>query len=129
MANGYSNRDAKPAAPVPFLRKFFELSRTLVRDHGHFLVHVRQSLQGRLRCSSVKGIRHTFTFIAMETMVPQLCFDEVVSSLVYTIHGIAYAVGYSSNQVLARVFLQHQHMSPTDYRRAVRNPVRSKMLQ
>jgi AraC family transcriptional regulator len=36
---------------------------------------------------------------------------------------IALEVGYSSNQVLARVFLKHQRMSPTDYRRAVRDPV------
>src|SRR5690606_5596673 len=36
---------------------------------------------------------------------------------------IALEVGYSSNQVLARVFVKHRHMSPTDYRRAVRNPV------
>ncbi|WP_244489779.1 MULTISPECIES: AraC family transcriptional regulator [unclassified Rhizobium] len=37
---------------------------------------------------------------------------------------IALEVGYSSNQVLARVFLKHQRMSPSEYRRAVRNPVR-----
>lgn len=38
---------------------------------------------------------------------------------------IAHEVGYSSNQILARVFIKHQRMSPTDYRRAVRDPVRS----
>lgn len=37
---------------------------------------------------------------------------------------IALEVGYSSNQVLARVFVKHRHMSPTEYRRAVRNPGR-----
>jgi AraC family transcriptional regulator len=37
---------------------------------------------------------------------------------------IAQEVGYSSNQVLARVFLKHQRMSPTEYRRAVRDPLR-----
>lgn len=37
---------------------------------------------------------------------------------------IAHDVGYSSNQVLARVFLKHRHMSPTDYRQAVRDPRR-----
>ena len=37
---------------------------------------------------------------------------------------IAFEVGYSSNQVLARVFLKHQHMSPSDYRRSVRDPGR-----
>ncbi len=37
---------------------------------------------------------------------------------------IALEVGYSSNQVLARVFLKHMHLSPSDYRRAVRDPVR-----
>lgn len=35
---------------------------------------------------------------------------------------IAQEVGYSSNQVLARVFIKHRRMSPTDYRRAVRDP-------
>lgn len=34
---------------------------------------------------------------------------------------IALEVGYSSNQVLARVFLKYRHMSPSDYRRAVRD--------
>jgi AraC family transcriptional regulator len=38
---------------------------------------------------------------------------------------IAQEVGYSSNQVLARIFIKHQRMTPTDYRRAVRDPVRS----
>ncbi|SFH45571.1 transcriptional regulator, AraC family [Palleronia marisminoris] len=33
---------------------------------------------------------------------------------------IALEVGYSSNQVLARVFLKHRHTSPSEYRRAVR---------
>lgn len=42
---------------------------------------------------------------------------------------IALEVGYSSNQVLARVFLKHQRMSPTDYRRAVRDPVRPIPMQ
>ena len=38
---------------------------------------------------------------------------------------IAFEVGYSSNQVLARVFLKHMRMNPSDYRRAVREPTRS----
>lgn len=37
---------------------------------------------------------------------------------------IANEVGYSSNQVLARVFFKHRRMTPSDYRRAARNPVR-----
>lgn len=41
---------------------------------------------------------------------------------------IAFEVGYSSNQVLARVFLKHRRMSPSDYRRAVRDPVRTVAL-
>lgn len=32
---------------------------------------------------------------------------------------IAFEVGYSSSQVLARVFLKYRYMSPTDYRRAL----------
>jgi AraC family transcriptional regulator len=38
---------------------------------------------------------------------------------------IAQEVGYSSNQVLARIFTKHQRMTPTDYRRAVRDPAHS----
>lgn len=34
---------------------------------------------------------------------------------------IAQEVGYSSNQVLARVFMKHRRMSPSDYRRATRD--------
>lgn len=36
------------------------------------------------------GVVHgyTFTFIAMETMVPQLSFDEEVSSLIHIVHGL-----------------------------------------
>lgn len=37
---------------------------------------------------------------------------------------IALEVGYSSNQVLARVFLKHMRLNPSDYRRAVRDPAR-----
>ncbi|MGQ3296854.1 helix-turn-helix domain-containing protein [Reyranella sp.] len=42
---------------------------------------------------------------------------------------IALEVGYSSNQVLARVFLKHMRLTPSDYRRAVRDPARSIALQ
>ncbi len=38
---------------------------------------------------------------------------------------IAREVGYSSSQVLARVFMQHKGMSPSDYRRANRDPTDS----
>jgi AraC family transcriptional regulator len=54
---------------------------------------------------------------------------ELLEKTDLSVTEIALEVGYSSNQVLARVFLQHQHMSPTDYRRTVRNPVRSTVLQ
>lgn len=42
---------------------------------------------------------------------------------------IALEVGYSSNQVLARVFVKHRRMSPSNYRRTVRDPTRSVALQ
>jgi AraC family transcriptional regulator len=42
---------------------------------------------------------------------------------------IALEVGYSSNQVLARVFVKLMRVSPSDYRRAVRDPVRSYTLR
>lgn len=50
---------------------------------------------------------------------------ELLELTDHTVTEIAQEVGYSSNQVLARVFIKHQHMSPSEYRRAVRNPVRS----
>lgn len=45
---------------------------------------------------------------------------ELLETTNLSVTEIAQEVGYSSNQVLARVFMKHQHMSPTDYRRAVR---------
>lgn len=42
---------------------------------------------------------------------------------------IAFEVGYSSNQVLARVFTKQRRMTPSDYRRAVRDPARAIPLQ
>ncbi len=50
---------------------------------------------------------------------------ELLETTDLPITEIAFEVGYSSNQVLARVFFKHHHMSPTDYRRAVRDPARS----
>jgi AraC family transcriptional regulator len=38
---------------------------------------------------------------------------------------IALEMGYSSNSVLTRLFVKHRHMTPSDYRRAVRDPVLS----
>lgn len=49
---------------------------------------------------------------------------ELLETTDLSITEIAQEVGYSSNQVLARVFIKHQRMSPTDYRRAMRDPVR-----
>lgn len=41
---------------------------------------------------------------------------------------IAFEVGYSSNQVLARLFLKHRRMSPSEYRRTMRDPERTILL-
>jgi AraC family transcriptional regulator len=49
---------------------------------------------------------------------------ELIERTDLPITEIALEVGYSSDQALARVFLKHRHMSPSDYRRAVRDPVR-----
>ncbi len=49
---------------------------------------------------------------------------ELLAETDLSITEIAQEVGYSSNQVLARVFMKHQRMSPTDYRRATRDPLR-----
>jgi len=49
---------------------------------------------------------------------------ELLEHTDLSITQIAQEVGYSSNQVLARIFLRHMHASPSDYRRAVRDPVR-----
>jgi predicted amidohydrolase YtcJ len=64
---------------------------------------------------ALTGVVHgyTFTFIAMETMVPQLSFDEKVSSLVQTVHAMnrfgvtsavdAGALGYPGPQATVNV--------------------------
>jgi len=49
---------------------------------------------------------------------------ELLEQTDLSITQIALDVGYSSNQVLARVFLKHMRLSPSDYRKAVRGPVR-----
>ena len=54
---------------------------------------------------------------------------ELLETTDLSVTEIALDVGYSSNQVLARVFTKYHRMSPTDYRRAVRDPVRSFALQ
>lgn len=54
---------------------------------------------------------------------------ELLETTDLPVTAIAFEVGYSSNQVLARVFLKHRRMSPSDYRRAVRDPARSVALQ
>lgn len=54
---------------------------------------------------------------------------ELLETTDLSVTEIALEVGYSSNQVLARVFMKHRHMSPTDYRRAVREPLRLIALQ
>jgi AraC family transcriptional regulator len=46
---------------------------------------------------------------------------ELLQQTELPITEIALEVGYSSNQVLARVFTKHQHMTPTEYRRAIWN--------
>ncbi|EAQ25573.1 AraC family transcriptional regulator [Roseovarius sp. 217] len=50
---------------------------------------------------------------------------ELLEQTDLSVTEIALEVGYSSNQVLARVFLKKRHMSPSEYRRSVRAPVRS----
>lgn len=45
---------------------------------------------------------------------------ELLEQTDLPITDIAFEVGYSTNQVLARVFTKYQHMSPTEYRRAIR---------
>jgi len=54
---------------------------------------------------------------------------ELLEHTDLSITEIALEVGYSSNQVLARAFLKHMRLSPSDYRRAVRDPVRSLTMQ
>jgi AraC family transcriptional regulator len=51
--------------------------------------------------------------------------SELLEQTDLPITEIAFEVGYSSNQVFARVFQKHRRMSPSDYRRAVRDPLRA----
>jgi len=53
---------------------------------------------------------------------------EMLKHTDLSITEIALEVGYSSNQVLARVFRKHQRISPSDYRRAVRDPVGARII-
>jgi len=50
---------------------------------------------------------------------------ELLETMDLPVTEIAREVGYASNQVLARVFIKHRRTSPSDYRRAVRDLVRS----
>lgn len=45
---------------------------------------------------------------------------ELLTQTELPITEIAFRIGYTSSQVLSRVFLKYQHMSPSEYRRAVR---------
>ena len=49
---------------------------------------------------------------------------ELLEQTDLSVTEIALEVGYSSNQVLARVFLKHMRLTPSDYRRAVCDPLR-----
>ncbi|MGV1110464.1 helix-turn-helix domain-containing protein, partial [Xanthomonas translucens pv. undulosa] len=49
---------------------------------------------------------------------------ELLEKTGLSVMEVAQEVGYSSSQVLARVFLKHRKMSPSDYRRAVCDPRR-----
>ncbi|MDR6983487.1 AraC family transcriptional regulator [Rheinheimera pacifica] len=57
-----------------------------------------------------------FTQLRMEKACELLALTDL------PITEIAFKIGYSSSQVLARVFFKYQHMSPSDYRRAFRAP-------
>jgi AraC family transcriptional regulator len=63
----------------------------------------------------------------MRLRVEKAC--ELLEMTDLSVTQIAQEVGYSSNQVLARVFVKHRHMSPTEYRRAVRDPAGSVAAQ
>lgn len=58
----------------------------------------------------------------MRLRVERAC--ELLETTNLSVTMIAQEVGYSSNQVLARVFIKHRHMSPSEFRRAVRDPAR-----
>lgn len=47
---------------------------------------------------------------------------ELLETTDISVTAIALEVGYSSNQVLARLFVKHRHTTPSEYRRAVRDP-------
>ena len=54
---------------------------------------------------------------------------ELLKRTNLSITQIALEVGYSSNQVLARIFFKHMSVTPSDYRRAVRDRVRGPSIQ
>ena len=65
--------------------------------------------------------------VTARVYLPQLRMEKACELLEKTdlpITAIAQEVGYSSNQVLARIFTKYQRMTPTDYRRVVRDQAR-----
>jgi len=54
---------------------------------------------------------------------------ELLERTNLSITEIAQEVGYSSNQVLARIFIKHRHMSPSDFRWKVRARSRPMLLR
>jgi AraC family transcriptional regulator len=54
---------------------------------------------------------------------------ELLELTELSITAIAHEVGYSSNQVLARIFFKHQRVSPSDYRRSIREQALSRTTQ
>jgi AraC family transcriptional regulator len=55
--------------------------------------------------------------------------SELLEQTDLPVTDIAFEVGYSSNQVFARVFSKHRRMTPSEYRRAMRDPLRSYAMQ
>ncbi|MDR7068698.1 AraC family transcriptional regulator [Pseudoxanthomonas japonensis] len=54
---------------------------------------------------------------------------ELLELTELSVTAIAHEVGYSSNQVLARIFFKHRRVSPSDYRRSVREQTLSRTTQ
>ena len=80
----------------------------------------------------VNDERHRFRSLAFPLALWQGvldgAFDTRFSFDGLGFYGRKFDSSATSNQVLARVFIRHERMSPSDYRRAARDPARPSIL-
>ena len=115
------------------LGRLLGVSRTVIREAVQLLT-AKGLLEGRkgsgiyVRALGIELVQRPVNMLARSHVINQSKIMEARDLLEQTdrsITEIAFEVGYSSSQTFARVFLRNQHVTPTDYRRATRDPTAS----